>query len=562
MNNKSFFSFFKTTTMRTILFRAFCFTLLLSTLAACKKDEPAPEPEPSGDGYALGWTGNDDMDHVQSNIGYGNFGNGDLPASIDLTSKFPPIGDQGAYGTCVAWSVAYNYKTAIQGMDKGYGAAQLASAAYQFSPKDLFTSIPDSEKGNDCNGTNFVSALSVLQDRGVATLQTVPYTGLGDCSQNGADPAWAQEAGAHKIEYWRKLQAQSADDIKRVLAQNIPVIFGARLADNFMTWNSEAVITSHTSFNNVGQHAYHAMVIAGYDDGKGPNGAFKVINSWGDNWGAGGCIWIDYNFFLNEFCTLGGGDQPLFMAANKAGDITPPTDPDPVSTGVDLAAWVFDDFAKDNPNGIEPLRESDFNIYSIGNQTAGATQNWSAYYIAFNAYDANDYHVLYNVDFNASVAPGTIDCPTFNSCVANVDLAPGQDLGSALFNSQAVAFEYTVPNITGDYYLVLFVDVADTFGESDEINNLFYPSFEPIYFQGGFGLSPNPDDRSGTAGPFGFKNTLEPARENFKKNPHHTIVTPRHPNAYRMEEIRAMLKVAKKDGRLAGKVAEMRKRNK
>ncbi len=92
----------------------------------------------------------------------------------------------------MAWAVAYNHKTAINGMDKGYNASQLGSPAYQFSPKDLFIAIPDNEKGPNCNGTDFAPALSVLQNRGVATMQTVPYTGLSDCGsykgQRGQQP--------------------------------------------------------------------------------------------------------------------------------------------------------------------------------------------------------------------------------------------------------------------------------------------------------------------------------------------------------------------------------------
>jgi hypothetical protein len=49
----------------------------------------------------------------------------------------------------------------------------------------------------------------------------------------------------------------------------------------------------------------HAMVVVGYDDHKFPNpknpadqqGAFKLMNSWGRNWGENGFIWIRYADF-------------------------------------------------------------------------------------------------------------------------------------------------------------------------------------------------------------------------------------------------------------------------
>src|SRR3954469_16529359 len=214
--------------------------LILATIistVACKKEDqikvtPSPPPPPKETKYYLGYSGDDNLNTVPTtpNLGYGEDG---LPSQVDLTSKFPPIGDQGQYGTCVAWAVAYNLKTALNGMDKSFTASQLSLPANQFSPRDLFTAIPDERKGLDCNGTDFSDALDVLQTRGVASLQSVPYTSLGDCSQSNLQPSWTSEAAYNKIKYWRKINP-SIQDIKKNLANNIPVVFAAKLSDNFM----------------------------------------------------------------------------------------------------------------------------------------------------------------------------------------------------------------------------------------------------------------------------------------------------------------------------------------
>ncbi len=353
------------------------------------------------------------------------------------------------------------------------------------------------------------------------------------------------------------MQATSANDLKSLLADNIPIIFGARLADNFMTWNSNAVLSSSSSFQNVGQHAYHAMVLAGYDDNKGA-GAFKVINSWGTGWGAQGYIWIDYNFFMNEFCRNSAGDRPLFIAANKGGGITPPDDPDPTVTGVDLAAWVFDDYADGFYLGY-PKRIADFNVYNIGNQTANSSKRWSIYYLAFNAYDANDYGVLFTCDVNTDVAPGTESCVTFNECTYNVNIPSGSDFAYE-HGFQSFGFAYTMPYITGYYYLCIYVDPFDVFTEQDEVNNVFYPYYDPIYFTNGQGfMSSDGDSRSSASAPVAFKNQLQPTPANLKRNDHFSL-TKNAPNAYRSEEIAAVIRASKKDGRWAQKIAEMRAR--
>lgn len=532
-----------------LLFAAFALLMLNS---ACEKETTTTDPIDTIIN-ALGWLGSDNMGTVPTTVTY--FGSGTLPSSVDLTAKFPPIGNQGQYGTCVAWAAGYNYKTAINGMDKGYSASQLANAAYQFSPKDLFLNIPDAQKGNNCGGTNFGSALQLMQDRGVATMATVPYTGLGDCSQSNANPSWNTEASGHKLKYWRKVQAGSPDDIKKLLADNIPVVLGAKLADNFMSWNSEAVLSSNTTYNVVGQHAGHALVIAGYNDAKN---AFKVINSWGKNWGASGYIWVDYNFLLDEFCLNDNGEKALFMAVNNDGGTTPPN-PDPVSNGVDFAAWVFDDYANGYYQGY-PQRTTSLNVYNIGNANANASKPWSIYYIAFNAYDANDYGVLFSCDVNTSVAYGTEYCTDFNTCTYNINIPYGSNLGYEYSNTNAFDFWYAMPLITGDYYLVLYVDGQDQYAETDETNNLFYPFDEPHYFYNGEGVVASADDRSGTGKGLSFKNDLLPEHKNLKQNDHFSLLKKNH-NAYQNEEIASVITNSKKDGRWDKKIAEMRARS-
>ncbi|MEJ7681667.1 MAG: hypothetical protein WKG06_28245 [Segetibacter sp.] len=115
------------------------FTII--SLAACKKeiteDSPAPEPPPTEETkYALGYTGDDNVSKVPTTPNFG-YGAGNLPSQVDLISKFPPIGDQQQYGTCVTWAVAYNLKTALNAMDKNLSAGQLTASAYQFSPLSI-----------------------------------------------------------------------------------------------------------------------------------------------------------------------------------------------------------------------------------------------------------------------------------------------------------------------------------------------------------------------------------------------------------------------------------------
>jgi C1A family cysteine protease len=44
----------------------------------------------------------------------------------------------------------------------------------------------------------------------------------------------------------------------------------------------------------------HAVVLVGWDDNLGSNGAWRLKNSWGNGWGESGMMWIEYG------CSNGG----------------------------------------------------------------------------------------------------------------------------------------------------------------------------------------------------------------------------------------------------------------
>ena len=481
---------------------------------------------------------------------------GTLPSSVDLSNKFPPIGDQGEYGTCVVWAVGYNLKTALNGIDNQWTATQLAQTSNQTSPKDVFWAIPSAEKGSDCNGTQFESAMDMMITRGSASLATAPYTNLGDCSQSPPSE-WTQEAANNKLVNYRKIADQSNSssmtvaNFKAYLAENRPIAIGAKLGDRFMRWNSDAVIDYDTYQNPGMQHAYHALVLAGYDDSKN---AFKLVNTWGNTWGKSGTIWIDYDFFVNSFCLA------AFVAQNKtdvnvnggyvgSGDII---------TGLDVLAWNLID--EDNPESTDPLeRQITYNVFNSGTETVRASQKWSILYMFYNAYDANNYEILihdyYTDEF--STVPGDNAYWEAGYGIAGswwnyIDVPSGKSVAASLYGVDEAdfLFNYTMPsNINGQYYLVLVADGFNDLAEANEDNNFFFYSKadgKPFEFVNGIiqGGVPN---KSAIADkkPSPFQNTET-----------QTVISKSNPNAYSPEEIMRLVKHKKKTGELQQKALQ------
>lgn len=507
------------------------------------------------------WNAEDEeLDEIPQDLDI-NDNTGSLPSSVDLSSKFPPIGDQGEYGTCVAWAVGYNLKTALNGIDNQWTASQLAQASNQTSPKDVFWAIPSAEKGSDCNGTQFESAMNMLITRGGASLATVPYTSLGDCSQTPPSD-WTADAGNNKLTNFRKIADQSnpasmtVENFKAYLAEGRPIALGAKLGDRFMRWNSDAVIDYDTYLNPGMQHAYHAMVLAGYDDSRS---AFKVINSWGSTWGNAGTVWVDYDFFVNSFCFA------AFVAQNKtdvnisggevgSGDLT---------TGLDVLAWNLID--EDNPESTDPLdRQITYNVFNSGTTTVNSSSRWSILYMFYNAYDANDYQILihdyYTDEF--STTPGDNAYWAEGLGIAGswwnyVNVPSGKSVAAALFGLEEAdfLFTYTMPSdITGSYYLVLVADAFENLTEANEDNNFFFYATadgKPFEFvngqiQGGAAL------KNALAGkqPLPFQNTST-----------QTVVSNQNPNAYSSQEIMKLINHKKKTGELYEKTLQHRFKN-
>lgn len=528
-------------------------SLVIMLAVGCKKNNDDTDDPPQTQ-YALGWNGDDDPSTVPSSTNFG-FGADNLPANYDLVGKFPPIGNQGQYGTCVAWAVGYNTKTMVNGLSKGYTASDLASANKQFSPLDLFTAIDDANKGDNCGGTNFNFAMDVVQNRGIATMQTAPYPQtIPSCSKSNLDPAWTNEAANYKFKWWRKIDG-TISAIKTNISQNVPVVFGARLADNFMSHNTDDVITSATSYDNVGQHAYHAMVIAGYDDNKGPGGAFRIVNSWGTGWGGQGYAWVDYNFFMTNFVSQLQNETNLYIAANADSDTQPPDDIDPNTTGVDLIPWVFNDYETGDWAGERAI---EFNIYNAGNADAPSSADWAYYYIYYNAYNANDYGIIFLDQFNTSVAEDTFECPLPWNCIFNIPIPAGGDFTTYFWGLPSIERTYDMPMITGSYYLLCLADAEDKFQEQDEMNNLFYTTLYPIDFVDGVEYWKS----SGESGQsFNFRNDIPFSMESIKRTKYNTAVNDEFRNAYTPEEILEFFKKEKMSGRLDKKIDEYAQRN-
>ncbi|MDR2234475.1 MAG: C1 family peptidase [Tannerella sp.] len=532
-------------------------------LASCSKqgedpinDDDAPD-EPTGTARPMGWNKDkEDKSKYPSEISFKFTSSGSsssLPSKVDLTDKLPPVGNQGQYGTCVTWSVGYGMRSYLNAVSRNLNAQQLTDKRNQFSPADLWMAMKD--KSSNCEGSNFEPAFDVLVNRGITTLQTAPYSSL-QCNGSPSQ-SWASDAANYKILNYRMIADadMTVDNLKTHLSQGRLISFGAQLGDNFMEWTGGGVLSSDTYVQPGSQHANHAIVLAGYDDSKGSRGAFLVYNSWGESWGDRGRIWVDYNFFLQNFVFVAFVATPdNNVVPNNDNEI----DPDDLTTGADLAAYHAYDESIATQQGLN--RRVNFNIYNIGKSSIVSSRRWSVIYMYYNAFNANDYGILAHLYFTNEVSRGQMQPmqTAYISYAINKDIPSGRNIAAAVFDQpfEYLFMNYYLPPITGFYYMVVMADPFNNVQESNKQNNMFFISNTngfPNYFQGGnpFGSSQVQNNLRSTEEPL---QVIGERRLEEGAKPMHSPVTDQNRNAYTPDEISNMIMQKKESGELEMKI--------
>lgn len=204
-----------------------------------------------------------------------------LPEEVDLSSRFPTPGDQGQQSSCTAWATGYAMRSYYEGRRRNWkfsSPREIISPAYIYNRLHNFS--------GDCNaGTAISDALDLLKSDGAPPLSAYPYA-ENDCARP-ASRDQIRLGAQFRINGWSAVDNQRLDDAKGQLARGHPVVFGMEVSDSFENLQGSGTYDDLTSPRTGG----HAMVLVGYSERRQ---AFKVMNSWGTDWGDGGFGWISY----------------------------------------------------------------------------------------------------------------------------------------------------------------------------------------------------------------------------------------------------------------------------
>lgn len=239
---------------------------------------------------------------------------GAQPAAVDLSRWFPPPGNQGAQGSCVAWSTAY----ARSYYERVMHDADLTRPANIVSPAYIYNATHPNAKSCD-DGTLFGQAFGVLAG-GALSLAEFPYN---DKQCFVRPPDATATGGRFRIDdrilvIRGQTPTVRENAIKQALASGRPVLFGMKIDDRFMQVNKFDMPKRGDRCERNFEYREplpasaggHAMVIVGYNNARQ---AFKVLNSWSTAWGCDGFVWIAY-----DTVTMPGNEFYIVHSANAS----------------------------------------------------------------------------------------------------------------------------------------------------------------------------------------------------------------------------------------------------
>ncbi|MFD1314568.1 C1 family peptidase [Namhaeicola litoreus] len=242
---------------------------------------PDPENETLGveGGYCYGYSP-PSSDHKVAEIQIP----ANLPASIDLSEYLPEVRSQGTQGSCVAWATGYYLKTFQENLEND--RKNTTSNDINMSPAFMFNQI----KIQPCDGAVVSKGLELLVSQGLSSWNEFPYD--DDNCFVMPTPELIELASPNKIQDFFYLnEGQVFEQTKTFLNNKQPIVIAVTIDRTYFgaREGSDAVYRKFQKDDGA-----HAMLVVGYDDTKQ---AFKVVNSWGKNWGNNGFVWIDYKAF-------------------------------------------------------------------------------------------------------------------------------------------------------------------------------------------------------------------------------------------------------------------------
>ena len=216
-----------------------------------------------------------------------------LPASFDARQQgwIGPVKNQASCGSC--WDFS---GTGV--VEVAYNKAGVGGGPEQFILSEQYTL--DCGRNGGCGGDDNVTVLEWAKKTGLPS--TADY-GAYHASSNRCQ--FKQSYTLYKVDDWgfadnSQGQGVTPTELIKAAIYTYGCVGSAIAADNAFSNVGAGQVFDRTTSNSID----HDIILVGWDDTKGKQGAWILRNSWGTSWGDGGYCYIGYgvNLVGTEAC--------------------------------------------------------------------------------------------------------------------------------------------------------------------------------------------------------------------------------------------------------------------
>ena len=238
------------------------------------------------------------------------FSEDDIPRSYSL-EKWCIVSDQKNSSSCTGFAVANGAMTILYNVVNNITAWN-EKVVNRFDPFYIYCSLKDQDdlnciSGGGCDCGSYIDeALEIIENYGCKKLSLYPNLKCNSTLNKNNLRSMINYTGNYSIDGFFNLfdyeevngewsKSVSIEDMKIYLSYNNPITAGINVNDGFASLSSEKFKYSATQ----GMIGRHAITIVGYDDDV-YGGSFRILNSYGSDWGDNGYFWMTYKDFIDQ----------------------------------------------------------------------------------------------------------------------------------------------------------------------------------------------------------------------------------------------------------------------
>lgn len=231
-----------------------------------------------------------------------------LPASYSFEQYVPMVLSQSG-SSCVGFSTLYYALSTQYNITLGI-SNKVQITSHSFDPYYIYSMVKSRDKEDCSEGSYFHEAYDYLLKYGAKKMFIAPFLTCNTQWNESKVESVLPYTMPYSIDDWGVYNTDENDFLskaKNAIYYDYPLVFGVGVTNSLYSKNTD----NESGISNDGlwrpsdtedRFGGHAMTIVGYDDYKF-GGSFRVVNSWGSDYGDNGYLWIRYSDFIKNVKT-------------------------------------------------------------------------------------------------------------------------------------------------------------------------------------------------------------------------------------------------------------------